>query len=333
MDDSVNENQSKTEDKGKRQVAKRLDPSRFIAGAVAAIAAFLLQLLVIPPVVNPQVETLESYLIKGGAAVIVFLITLLLREERRTVARVFVLSLATIIVISFIGSAGLFFLSVRDALGVHQRVASWTEVLNDTFHQYQYFTTNGTDVNGSGNATAGGGLLTLRLRSTHVANQQFFVTNLAPLSQGYYVETSVRRQSGPIGSGCFLAFGVLDSNRYFLFEVTDDQRPDRPLHSAQIFQELRAAPAVERAVDQTSSLPYVDHWSLLWPPGADSGWTHLAIYRLGNDYDFFVNERLVSRVTNLPVPNSRITVGAFDPGTQNGSYVNCEFQYLRAWRY
>jgi len=329
----MNENQGKTENKSQRRAAKLLDPSKFVAGAVAAIAAFVLQLLVIPPVVNPQVETLESYLIKGGAAVIVFLVTALLRKERRTVSRVFVLSLATIVIISSAGSVGLFFLSVRDALTVHQKVAGWTEVLNDTFREHHYFTTKGTDVNGSGNATTGGGLLTVRLRSTHVANQQFLVTNLAPFSQGYYVETSVRRQSGPIGSACFLAFSVLDSNRYFLFEVTDDQRPNRPLHSAQIFQELRAAPATERAVDQTTSLPYVDHWSLLWPPGVDSGWTHLAVYRFGDNYDFFVNGRLVSRVTNLPVSNSRVTVGAFDPGTQNGSYVNCEFQYLRAWRH
>jgi hypothetical protein len=103
---NVNENQGKTEDKGSRQAAKLLDPSRFIAGAVAATAAFLLQLLVIPPVVNPEVETLESYLIKGGAAVIVFLETALLREEWRTVGRIFAVSLATIIIISFAGFCG-----------------------------------------------------------------------------------------------------------------------------------------------------------------------------------------------------------------------------------
>jgi hypothetical protein len=54
---------------------------------------------------------------------------------------------------------------------------------------------------------------------------------------------------------------------------------------------------------------------LLWPIGAYSQWTVLAIYRIGNNYEFFVDERLVGSVTNLPVPNGRIIVGAFDPGT------------------
>jgi hypothetical protein len=320
-----------TKERGQRGLSKLLDPSRFIGGAIAAIAAFALQLLV-PPVVNPQLESLEGYLVKGGTAVIVFLVTALLGKERRTLVRVFALSMITIVVISASVSAGLFYSSIRDAVVLHQKVASWTEVLNDKFKARHYYVTRGTDVNGSGNATTGGGLLTLRLRSTHVANQQFLVTNVAPLGQGYYVETSVRRQSGPIGSGCFLAFGVLDSDRYFLFEVTDDQRLARPLHSAQIFQEVSAAPPVEKPVDHTGSLPYVHYWSALWPPGAYSQWTKLAIYRTGNDYDFFVDDRLVSSVTNLPASNGRITVGAFDPGTPSGSYVNCQFRYLRAWR-
>lgn len=316
---------------GQRGLSKLLDPSRLIAGAVAASAAFALQLLV-PPLVNPQFESLEGYVVKGGAAVVVFLVTLFLGKERRTIFRVFTLSMIIIVSISITVSLGFFYSSIRDAHAVHQRVADWSEVLNDTFMAQQYFVTKSTDVNGSGNATTGGGLLTLRLRSTHVANQQFFVTNVAPSGQGYYVETSVRRQSGPVGSGCFLAFGVLDSNRYFLFEVTDDQRPARPLHSAQIFQEVRAAPPVEKPVDHTDSLPYIHYWSLFWPPGAYSQWTTLAIYRIGDNYEFFVDERLVSTVTNLPVPNGRITVGAFDPGTPSGSYVNCQFRYLRAWR-
>jgi hypothetical protein len=320
-----------TKERGRRGLSKLLDPSRLIGGAVAAIAAFALQWLV-APVVNPQLESLEGYLVKGGAAVVVFLVTALLGKERRTLFRVSALSLVIIVLISTVVSAGLFYVSIRDAQAVHQRVVGWTEVLNDTFKEQHYYVTRTADVNGSGNATTGGGLLILRLRSTHVANQQFFVSDVAPLGQGYYVETSVRRQSGPIGSGCFLAFGVLDSNRYFLFEVTDDQRPARPLHSAQIFQEVRAAPPVEKPVDHTDSLPYVHYWSVLWPPGAYSQWTKLAIYRTGNDYNFFVDDRLVSSVTNLPVPNSRITIGAFDPGTSSGSYVNCQFRYLRAWR-
>jgi hypothetical protein len=320
-----------TKERRQRVASKLLDPSRFLAGAVAAIVAFALQLLV-PPVVNPQLQSLEGYLVKGGTAVVVFLVTVLLPKQRRTVLRVFALSMVTIISISGSASVGLYFLSIRDAFAVHQRAAHWNEVLNDKFVARRYFSTRGTDVNGSGNATTGGGLLTLRLRSTHVANQQFLVTDVAPKGQTYYVETSVRRQSGPFGSGCFLAFGVLDSNRYFLFEVTDDQRPDRPLHSAQVFQELRAAPPVEKQVDHTDSLPYVSYWSLLWPPGAYSQWTQLAIYRTGNNYEFFVDERFVGNITNLPVPNGRVTVGAFDPGTPSGSYVNCQFHYLRAWR-
>jgi hypothetical protein len=320
-----------TTKRDRRGAAKLLDPSRFIAGAVAAIVVIALQLLV-PPAVNPEVKSLQGYAVKGGTAVIVFLITALLRNERRTVRRVFVLSAVTTVLLFSVSSMSLFYVSIHDALAIHHRVAAWSDVLNNTFSTRGYYSTSGVDVNGSGNATTGDGLLTVRLRSTHVANQQFLITDVAPLGQGYYVETSVRRQSGPIGSGCFLAFGVLDSNRYFLFEVTDDQRPDRPLHSAQIFQEVRAAPAIEKPVDETDSLPYVDYWSVLWPPGAYSEWTQLAIYRIGNNYEFFVDERLVSSVTNLPVPNGRVTVGAFDPGTPSGSYVNCQFQYLRAWR-
>ena len=42
----------------------------------------------------------------------------------------------------------------------------------------------------------------------------------------------VRRQYGPLGSGCFLALGVLDADRYFLYTVTDDAKPGVALHSA-----------------------------------------------------------------------------------------------------
>jgi len=311
-------------------MAKLLDPRRLVAGAVAAAASLLL--LFMPPVPNAQVRFFESYVVKGGAALAVFLVTVALAEPRRTVRRVFLISLVTVIFLLTLTSGGYFVWSIRDAIGLQKELGGWDKALDYEFVVRQKFSTAKGDVNGSGNATTGNGVLTLRLRSTHVANQQFFVTDIAPTGQEYYVETSVRRQYGPIGSGCFLAFGVIDSDRYYLFEVTDDPRPDRPLHSAQVFQEVQAAPAIEKAVDQSPTLPYVQYWSLLWPPGEDSQWTRLAIHRVGGDYDFFVDNRLVSHVTDLPVPNARVTVGAFDPGTPNGSYVGCQFRYLRAWR-
>jgi hypothetical protein len=311
-------------------MTKLLDPKRFIAGAVAAAASLLL--LFMPPVVNAQVRSIESYVVKGGAALAVFLITAALAKPNRTVGRVFLLSLVTVVILSALTSGGYFIWSIRNGISLHKSVAGWTKVLDDEFTVRKEYSTARTDINGSGNATTGNGILTLRLRSTHVANQQFFVANIAPAGQEYYVETSVRRQYGPVGSGCFLAFGVMDPDRYYLFEVTEDERQNRPLHSAQIFQEVQAAPAIEKPVDQSPSLPYVEHWSLLWPPGRDSQWTRLGIHRTGNDYDFFVDDRLVDHVTNLPVPNAHVTVGAFEPGTPNGSYVGCQFRYLRAWR-
>jgi len=311
-------------------MAKLLDPRRLIAGAVAAVISLLL--LFMPPVPNAQVRFFEGYVVKGGAALAVFLVTVALAEPRRTVRRVFLISLVIVIFLLALTSGGYFAWSIRDAIGLQKGLGGWDKILDYKFVVRQEFSTAKADVNGSGNATTGNGVLTLRLRSTHVANQQFFVTDIAPAGQEYYVETSVRRQYGPIGSGCFLAFGVIDSDRYYLFEVTDDQRLNRPLHSAQVFQEVQAAPAIEKAVDQSPSLPYVQYWSLLWPPGEDSQWTRLAIHRVGGDYDFFVDNRLVGHVTDLPVPNARVTVGAFDPGTPNGSYVGCQFRYLRAWR-
>src|SRR5215475_2710692 len=295
----MNSSAEELKEKRPNALSKLLDPSKLIAGAVAAAVALVLQLFV-PPLANSELESIQSWLVKGGAAVAVFLVTWRLEKERRTVLRVLAWSLATLVLVSGCLSAAFYWATVSDALAVHKNVTHWDEVLNDTFVQHQNFSTRGTDVNGSGNATTGGGILTLRLRSTHVANQQFRWANVAPAGQPYYVETSVRRQSGPFGSGCFLGFGVQDSNRYFLFEVTDDQRPDRPLHSAQIFQELSAAPPVEKAVDHTDSLSYVDYWSLLWPPGAYSQWTQLAISRSGANYQFYVDDRLVSTVTGLP---------------------------------
>ncbi len=311
-------------------MAKLLDPKRFIVGAVAAAVSLLL--LFMPPILNTQVRSLESYIVKGGAALAVFLITAALAKPRRTVGRVFLLSLGAAVMVSTLTSVGYFIWSIRNTISLHRDLRAWTKVLDDEFTARHYFSTAKADVNGSGNAATGNGVLTLRLRSTHVADQPFFVWNIAPAGQEYYVETSVRRQYGPIGSGCFLAFGVIDSNRYYLFEVTEDERPNRPLHSAQVFQEVQAAPAIEKPVDQSTSLPYVEYWSLLWPPGRDAQWTRLAIHRAGSNYDFFVDDRLVAHVTNLPVPNGRVTVGAFDPGTPSGSYVGCQFRYLRAWR-
>jgi hypothetical protein len=311
-------------------MAKLLDPRRLVAGAVAAAASLLL--LFMPPIPNAQARFFESYIAKGCAALAVFLVTVALGEPGRTVGRVFLISLAVVVFLLALTSGGYFLWSIRDAKSVQSGLGGWDRVLDNEFVARQEFSTARVDVNGSGNAATGNGILTLRLRSTHVANQPFFITDIAPAGQEYYVETSVRRQYGPIGSGCFLAFGVINSDRYYLFEVTYDQRPNRPLHSAQIFQEVQAAPAIEKPVDQSPSLPYVQYWSLLWPPGEDSQWTRLAIHRAGGDYDFFVDDRLVDHVTNLPVPNARVTVGAFDPGTPNGSYVGCQFRYLRAWR-
>src|SRR5712691_3011979 len=179
-------------------MAKLLDPRRLIAGAVAAVISLLL--LFMPPVPNAQVRFFEGYVVKGGAALAVFLVTLALAEPRRTVRRVFLISLVTVIFLLALTSGGYFVWSIRDAIGLQKGLGGWDRVLDYKFVVRQEFSTAKADVNGSGNAMTGNGVLTLRLRSTHVANQQFFVTDIAPAGQEYYVETSVRRQYGPIGS-------------------------------------------------------------------------------------------------------------------------------------
>jgi|SRR6266516_3717442 len=111
----MDKNVEETEGRHRRGVSKLLDPSRFIAGAVAAIAAFALQWLVAPEA-NPQLKSLQGYLVKGGTAVVVFLVTALLPKERRTPLRVFALSAIAIVLLSGIASTGSYFLSIRAIL-------------------------------------------------------------------------------------------------------------------------------------------------------------------------------------------------------------------------
>jgi hypothetical protein len=308
---------------------KLLDPHRLIPGVVGGILSLLV--LVLPPVGNPQLHLGEKAAVKVITAVSVFVVTALLASERRTALRVIMRSVILGLALVVLISAGTWFSATRSAFALHREVSVWPKTVDERFLQERTLTTGGTNTNGSGNATTGGGLLTIRLRSTHVANQQYFRYTAGAPGHEYYLETRMRRQYGPVGSGCFLALGVLDSDRYFLFTVTDDAKPGVALHSARIDQEVQADPAVEKPVDHTDRLPYVKYWSLLYPPRADNSWTRLAVHRIGDSYDFFVNDRLVSHTTGIPIPNEQVTVGAYDPGTLDGSYVGCQFRYLLAW--
>ena len=71
--------------------------------------------------------------------------------------------------------------------------------------------------------------------------------------------------------------------------------------------------------------------SLLPSPGAQASWTRLSVYKHGRDYYFFVNDRRVGHVTDIVEDTGRVTVGAYDPGTTDGSYVGCQFRELKAW--
>jgi hypothetical protein len=308
---------------------KVLDPHRLVPGFVGGVLSVLLFLL--PPATNPQFRLGEKALVKGIAAASVFLVTYLLAGDKRSVLKVMVRSVLVGLAALVLVTGGIWAKDTRQAFALHREVAAWPKTIDERFLDAQTYMTPSTDINGSGNATTGGGVLTIRLRSTHVANQQFQRYAAAAPGHEYYAETRVRRQYGPVGSGCFLALGVLDSDRYFLYTVTDDAKPGVAFHSARIDQEVRANPAIEKPIDHTDQLPYVRYWSLLYPPGRDASWTRLSVHRFGDTYDFFVNDRLVSHVTGIPIPNKQVTVGAYDPGTTDGSYVGCQFQYLRAW--
>lgn len=283
---------------------------------------------------------------KVVAAGVAFVVTSLLAESRRTPGRVFVVSAFVVVVVVSAYSTGAYYLTTRQARDLHSRLAAIRPVVHEDFDQTTVLNSpsrpgkadtckdpvgGSANVNGSGEARIDHGLLTLTLCSLHVANQQYLPFDVAPKGGNYYVETRTRRQHGPTGSGCFLAFGVVNEDQYVLFDVTYEPTSSYPERTAVIAQEVSARPAVQRYLDHSPPLPYVRRWSLLWPPGADQNWTTLGVRRVGTTYDFYVDNRRVSHITDLHAPNSRVTVGAFDPGTTNGSFVGCEFRYLRGW--
>src|SRR5438046_8588053 len=109
-------------------MAKLLDPRRLVAGAVAAAASLLL--LFMPPIPNAQVRFFESYIVKGGAALAVFLVTVALGEPRRTVRRVFLISLVTVVFLLALASGGYFVWSIRDANSLQRGLGSWDKILD-----------------------------------------------------------------------------------------------------------------------------------------------------------------------------------------------------------
>jgi len=310
------------------RILKLLEPHRLIGGVVGGAVALLAFLL--PPIANAQLHLADKLFLKGVAPAVVFLATLALAPTKRTIRRIFTISVIVTFAVVSMASVGYWWWATRPARQVDRLAVAWRTSVDERFEKPQFFHTAASDTNGEGNAEAGHGTLTIRLRSTHVANQQFLRFTAAPPRAEYYVETRVRRQYGPTGSGCFLALGVLNPDQYYLFTVTDDAKPGAAIHSARVDQEVSANPAVEKPIDHSDELPYVRYWSLLFPPGRDASWTRVAVHRYGDTYDMFVNGRRVSHVTGVPIPNETITVGAYDPGTADGSYVGCQFQNLRA---
>jgi hypothetical protein len=310
------------------RIIKLLDPRRLLPSAVGGAATLLAFLL--PPIASVQVHLAEKLFLRAVAPAAAFVITLLFAATKRSIGRVLIRSVAVTFIVISMFSGIVWRITTNPGRSASQVAAGWSTTVDERFAKSQELKTAAANQNGEGNAATGDGILTIRLRSTHVANQQYLRFDAAPAGGEYYVETRVRRQYGPVGSGCFLALGVLDSDRFYLFTVTDDAKPGVDLHSARVDQEVSANPAVEKPVDHSNELPYVRYWSLLFPPGKDASWTRIAVHRLGDSYDFFVDDRLVSHVTGLPVPNEKVSVGAYDPGTTDGSYVGCQFKYLRA---
>ena len=286
-----------------RRKAAKLGPHNLIAGAVAAIGTFVVMVL-FPPVSNVQLASATTYGVKAVAAGVAFVVTSLLSESRRTPGRVFLASVFVVLTVVSIYSTAAYYLTTREAGDIQKHLASTRPVVHEDFEQPQLLASPKQDgkpntctdpiggsanLNGSGEAFIERGLLTLTLCSLHVANQQYFVFNVAPKGGDYYVETRTRRQHGPAGSGCFLALGVVNEDQYVLFHVTYEPTSLYPAGTAVIAQEVSAQPAVERYLDHSPPLPYVRRWSLLWPPGADQSWTTLGVRRVGTTYDFYGN--------------------------------------------
>jgi hypothetical protein len=328
-----------------RRKAAKFGPHDLVAGAVSAIGTFVVMVL-FPPVSNGQLTSATTYGVKVLAAGAAFVVTSLLAESRRNPGRVFLVSASVVVTVVSLYSTAAYYLTTRQASELHRQLAAIQPVVQDNFDETKLLNSprqlgkpdtckdpvgGSANINGSGEARIDHGLLTLTLCSLHVANQQYLVFDIAPKGGDYYVETRTRRQHGPAHSGCFLAFGVVNEDQYLLFDVTSEPTLVYPAQTAVIAQEVSARPFVERILDHSPPLPYVQRWSLLWPPGADQSWTTLGVRRVGTTYDFYVDDRRISHITDLYAPNSRVTVGAFDPGTTNGSFVGCEFRYLRGW--
>jgi hypothetical protein len=307
-----------------------LDPHKLVAGFAAAAGTGVL--LVLPPVANVQIREAEGRLVSATSAAVAFVVAALLSPTRRTLAMVVTICVAVVVIVTTVATGGYYAITTNQARGLHRDAHGWTQTVDDTYSARTHSSTRGTDRNGSGSASTINGVLTIRLRSTHVANQQYFVREAAPAGSNYFVETQVRRQYGPLNSGCFLAFSVIDSDRYYLYTVTDDARGGLRAHSALVAQEVRASPAIEKPVAHSDALPYVDNWSVLPRLGAEASWTTLAVYKDEGDYVFFVNDRKVAEVSDVVNDTGRVTVGAYDPGTSDGSYVGCQFRYLHAWQ-
>ena len=301
-------------------------PARFLVGAVEAVGAF--SLLWFPPLGNQQAQSAAAWVGRGAAALVVFFTAAAM--GRSSVCRVFCVASAVMLLVVTVVATGGYLVTTADSRALLDRVGGWHQPIDEPFDTTASLSTRSSNTNGSGQASIAHGVLTLTLRSNHVANQQYLVTPIA--SDDFYVETRERRQNGAPGSGCFLAVGAQNSNSYLLYQVAYNSTNRHSARSAELFREdLVMGRAQERPVFSSDPLPYVRWWSLLWPPGHDASWTTLGLHVRGSVIDLYVDRRHVGRATNIDLPGSGVTVGAFDPGTPDGSYVGCEFDYLSAW--
>lgn len=237
------------------------------------------------------------------------------------------IAIAAVVVVTLVALAqgGYFFESIRSASAIERTSASWNAVSHDGPTSGQ--STNTPDVTGAASASWDGPQVTMRLLSTGPASQQFFAYDAGPPTTSFFAQALVRRSAGAQNGACVLLFGFSDSNHYYAFRVQDAKDGYGGVARLVRVDGEPSGHYVETIEDESRSLPYVNRFSL--PRTWELAETKLSIHAVGQDYVFFVNDRVVFQRTLPEVPNHRFTVGVIDPGTPgaHGDIV-CEFSHV-----
>jgi hypothetical protein len=289
---------------------------KVLTAGAAVLATGLV--LVLPPIVNKQLQASLSLLQKPVIEFVVVLAVAAFAVWNRRVAAVL-----TVVLVLFGGVQVAYYLTTTsDFRAARAASEAWSDV--PVAPEPSGSAENEPNALGSAKEEWSGRSITITLRSNTGVTQQGFNLDAGQADSSYFFSARFDKIDGDVDSTCPLLFGIQDIRNYYTFRVEQTSVGDYIAHVFQTIANPGENSGFNRVtLDKSAPLPYVKHWDLFHMSNSQS--VDLAIKADGDHYEFYVEHR---QVFSRPIegnPPRVVAVGATTEGRGNMANTMCRF--------